>query len=258
MEKYYYSLGEVILGFRAEYRKNAQELKELKKHIEVMDRRIQKFDFIMTQEGTDQETVKLLFRFLEYRNKLEQRTNILTEKLGLNKNNTALEKTLSVEKNEDNYYGVEGSKRIVITNNELFREQVDKIKQSEFVEQMPNLLFTIGAKGTEEVLEFDISQIKFHQNKNGRLITGLQYDATKDTLCYKAGQEYWTDEKTSLMDTLYEITVPKLHLSEYQQGLIEESIDRGQSIETGRENTEGIYTFNDQKEGEVVLAKLRK
>lgn len=255
-----YDLREIILGLRGEYRKNAQELSELKEYIMVMNQHIKDFEFLMTKEGHEADTVKLFYRFVEQRNKLQERRDTLARKLGWDVNR---ENIVPIEKNADQNYEMNRNSHTTVRDQEAFKEQVEKVRNSEFVEQMPGLLYTSKGENTENIVDLDISSLSFSQMKNGECVLGIVYDAASDTLRYKNSQWRRTEEdnesEMSLMDALYEVKYPRDHFSEYQQQLIEQSEASKQNIELEVEHGEGTYTFKEQPgEKTVVLSKAKK
>lgn len=255
-----YDLREIILGLREEYRKNAQELSELKEYIMVMNQHIKDFEFLMTKEGHEADTVKLFYRFVEQRNKLQERRDTLARKLGWDVNR---ENIVPIEKNADQNYEMNRNSHTTVRDQEAFKEQVEKVKNSKFVEQMPGILYTSKGENIANVVDLDISSLSFSQIQNGECVLGIVYDAASDTLRYKNSQWRRTAEDhesaMSLMDALYEVKYPKNHFSEYQQQLIEQSEASTQDIELEVEHREGTYEFKEQPgEKTVVLSKTKK
>jgi len=260
MEREYYDLREIILGLQSQYQDNVGQLKELKNYVRIIDRRVSDLEFWMRHEnnGTTREEMKLLCTFTERKNRLQQRLDSISLKIGTYIQGKEISE---VCKNMGKHYKISGYYNAMIIDEKGFAEQVDKIMHSSFVKNIPLTIHKIQKEGETSTIELDVDSIDFSKSQNDRIGSAITYYGSEDRLYYnifngdnkRNGQE----KAILLQDALYNTKFPKSHFSPYHQALIDESENSKREIII-EANTENQYRIDNNNEGAVVLRKVKK
>lgn len=208
MNRDYYSIEDVILGLRREYKRHYEDLARLKKYVITADRRVKDYNFRLFQPCERKPNLYLDFEVKE--NELKRFLYLFFLRFGWDtkcygKNTSRVLRDFSDEVTLSGFY------EACISNSPEFLREVNAIMESDFVQNI------------DVSLQNPWVAIRHNYMYTGKSTTALWYYPQRDILSL-------TDLTFKGLSESLAVQVPRMNLSEYHQNHIDAYLESKKEV----------------------------